>query len=278
TQDQRDVSRFLGIRSAAVAPLFWEGRLVGSITAGSERPRAFGAADAQLLMGIAGQVAYLAILPDRFDDLKRRVKALQADRREGVRLMAVVADAHAGFPSHDFVRLRDLAEKLALKLGQPPEQAEEIGLAAMLHDVGKYLVPARILSNPLQLSESEWETMRRHTVWGYELLSAHAGFALQAQAARWHHERWDGFGYPDGLVADEIPLPAAIAAVADAMDAMVYDRVYRGGMPAEAALAQVVAGAGSQFSPRVVDALVALYREGQISFLAPAREESRRAA
>jgi HD-GYP domain-containing protein (c-di-GMP phosphodiesterase class II) len=100
--------------------------------------------------------------------------------------------------------------------------------------------------------------MKQHTVWGEEFLAGRAGFSLAAMVARTHHERWDGAGYPDGLAADQIPEEAAIVTVADSFDAMTDDRPYRVGLSVHQALAEIVANRGTQFSPRVVDALLRL--------------------
>jgi response regulator RpfG family c-di-GMP phosphodiesterase len=253
----------------AVVPLFWEGRLIGTLAAASEREHAFGPTEAQVLTGVASHLDYLVAMPAVLDDVRVRLRDLRAWGGEGARMLATVADAHAGSPTHDFDRLRDIAEKLATRLGLPEDEVKQVGIATMLHDVGKYLVPQELLSRPDKLTEPEWAIMRRHTLWGYELLNQHPRFALAAQVARWHHERWDGRGYPDGLVADEIPLAAAIATVADALDAMVYDRVYREGLAPAQALRELLSGSGRQFSPRVVEALVALISEGQLPLLAP---------
>jgi HD-GYP domain-containing protein (c-di-GMP phosphodiesterase class II) len=105
--------------------------------------------------------------------------------------------------------------------------------------------------------------MQQHTIWGAEFLRATPGFELAAMVAISHHERWDGQGYPYGLIGDEIPEAAAIVAVADAFDAMTNDRPYRDGRPAASAVEEIEACAGRQFSPRVVAALVRLHaREG----------------
>jgi hypothetical protein len=266
-QSSRDFVRSRGIRCVAVVPLFWEERLIGTMAVASEREQAFGPIDGQLLMGIAGHLADLVAMPAVLDETRGTLRDLRAWGGEGARMLAEVADAHAGAPTHDFDRLRGIAEKLARRFELSEDEAKQVGIATMLHDVGKYLVPKELLCRPDKLSEDEWQVMRLHTVWGYQLLSKHPRFALAAQVARWHHERWDGRGYPDGLVGDEIPLAAAIATVADALDAMVYDRVYREGRSPEAALRELVAGSGRQFSPRVVEALVALIDDGELSLL-----------
>jgi HD-GYP domain-containing protein (c-di-GMP phosphodiesterase class II) len=111
--------------------------------------------------------------------------------------------------------------------------------------------------------------MKHHSVWGEQFLTGRSGFDLAAAIARAHHERWDGHGYPDGLVGDEIPDAAAIVAVADSFDAMTSDRPYKPGRSTAAAMHEIVACSGTQFSPRVVDAMIRLYKAHKL----PARRQ-----
>jgi HD-GYP domain-containing protein (c-di-GMP phosphodiesterase class II) len=106
--------------------------------------------------------------------------------------------------------------------------------------------------------------MKEHTVWGGDFLSGRPGFALAASVARSHHERWDGGGYPDGLAGEAIPFAAQIVTVADSFDAMTHDRPYKASRPVEEAVREIRVCAGSQFSPRVVDALIALHERGEL--------------
>ena len=269
---QRALSASLGIRTVVIAPLFWEGHHIGSLSATSAEPHAFGPIDGQLLMGIASQLSAIVSMAALLEDYRGRSLKLTSAHAEGVRLLAWVVEAQAGVPSHDFERMRTVSEAIARRLGLGQDEAEQTGLATMLHDIGKFRVPPAVLGRPQDLTEDEWDIVRRHTIWGHRLLREHPAFELASQVARWHHERWDGHGYPDGLAGDEIPLAVAIASVADALDAMVYDRVYREGMSASAALAELIAGAGSHFNPRVVDALVQLYDEGGLPLL-PSRQD-----
>jgi HD-GYP domain-containing protein (c-di-GMP phosphodiesterase class II) len=108
--------------------------------------------------------------------------------------------------------------------------------------------------------------MKQHTLWGSDFLAGQQGFHLAAEVARSHHERWDGTGYPDGLSGDAIPDSAQITAVADAFDAMTNDRPYRVGRPAADAVRELLTCSGSQFSPRVVDAVLRLFERNELRF------------
>ena len=125
----------------------------------------------------------------------------------------------------------------------------------MLHDLGKLGIADAILHKAGSLTDAEWEEMTRHPEIGARILE-HAGLRDIAAWVLAHHERLDGRGYPSGLAADEIPLEARILAVADAYEAMIADRPYRRGMPAEEARAELERCAGTQFDPTVVEAFL----------------------
>jgi HD-GYP domain-containing protein (c-di-GMP phosphodiesterase class II) len=156
--------------------------------------------------------------------------------------------------SEDVVELaRAVGELLALG----PASLLELEFAARLHDVGKIQVPDAVLNKPGPLEPHENEVIRCHATWGSETLSRIPGLEAVATIVRFHHERWDGAGYPDGLIGARIPLGSRIISVCDAYGAMTCDRPYRNALDPGDALAEIRAGAGSQFDPAVVRALVA---------------------
>ena len=121
--------------------------------------------------------------------------------------------------------------------------------------MGKILVPAAILQKVSPLTTMEASAIRRHTVYGGSILRKIPVLAFAAPVARWHHERWDGLGYPDGLVGNSIPLHARIVAVADALDAMTSVRAYRPAIGLEQAFEELEAQSGAQFDPLIVAAV-----------------------
>ena len=149
-----------------------------------------------------------------------------------------------------------LAVAVARRLGMSAEQIDEVARAAELHDVGKVGIPDAILDKPDPLDPHEWEFMRQHTILGERILSAAPALRPVARLVRSSHERWDGTGYPDGLLATEIPLGSRVVAVCDAYEAMTSDRPYRRAIPPEAACAELRATAGTQFDPEVVEAFI----------------------
>lgn len=152
------------------------------------------------------------------------------------------------------VRVAALATMLGSAIGMAESELRSLRVAALLHDVGKIAVPADILRKSSTLTVSEASTVRRHTVYGGAILRRIPVLAFAASTARWHHERWDGLGYPDGLVGHAIPLPARIVAVADALDAMTSVRPYRAAIAMDAAFEELEAHAGAQFDPLIVSA------------------------
>ena len=134
-----------------------------------------------------------------------------------------------------------------------------VRLSALLHDIGKIGVPDAILRKPGKLSDEEWVEMRKHPEIGRQILDQVGGaFSHMSNIVAAHHERWDGFGYPNGLSGEDIPLGARIITVVDAYDAMTERRVYREPLPVEAARAELRRCSGQQFDPRVVEAFLAV--------------------
>jgi hypothetical protein len=150
----------------------------------------------------------------------------------------------------------DIAKLLGIK---DEEELLTIYRGALMHDVGKIGVPDAILLKPDRLTEEEWEFMRRHPAMGYRILAQVPYLRPAAKIVLAHHERWDGKGYPRGLAGEAIPLGARIFAVCDTYDAIISDRPYRRGQSPEAALAEILRCAGTQFDPEVVEAFEALF-------------------
>ncbi len=161
-------------------------------------------------------------------------------------------------------RVTELALKIGRQMGCSDEQLDVLNFAGRLHDIGKIGIPDDILLKPGRLTDEEFEKIKTHPVIGAEIIGHLGLWESERQIVRWHHERYDGTGYPDGLTGEDIPLLARILSVADAFDAMSSNRVYRNAMPLERILSIMQGGAGSQFDPRVVKAFFTLQAEGQI--------------
>ena len=191
--------------------------------------------------------------------LEREVRERTADIRsaqEQVILRLVTASGYRDEETGEHIRrMGEYAAILARAAGWNESAADEIRLAATMHDVGKMGVADAILKKPGKLTAGEFEQMKEHTRIGARILEGSRIPLLQLarDIALCHHEKWTGGGYPDGLAGDAIPLPARIVAVCDVYDALVNDRVYRKALPEEKALAIIKEGRGTHFDPAVLD-------------------------
>ncbi len=161
----------------------------------------------------------------------------------------------SGYPDEHAAAVAELAILMAERLHLRADEMRTIVLGALLHDVGKVRIDERILAKPGPLDEDEWRDVQRHPYEGERLLDGVLEEEVLA-IVRSHHERWDGRGYPDALVAGEIPLGARIVAVADAYRAMLEHRPYRAAVTPSDALVEVEREAGAQFDPDCVAALM----------------------
>jgi putative nucleotidyltransferase with HDIG domain len=154
-----------------------------------------------------------------------------------------------------------LSLEVAEELGLDEHERHNVELAALLHDIGKIVIPDMIINKPGPLSDDEWALMKTHTIEGQRMLDRVGGVLREVGLiVRASHERWDGAGYPDGLAGERIPREATVVAAADAFNAMTTDRSYRRARSVEDAVAEMHACAGSQFAPDVVAALVRVVR------------------
>lgn len=191
-----------------------------------------------------------------------RETALRVSERErdGMVALARGAEAKDTDTGEHVLRVQTTSRELARLAGFDATRAEDVGWAAMLHDVGKLHVPDRILLKPGPLDADEWAVMRQHPIWGEQILARGDGFELARRIARSHHENFDGTGYPDGLAGESIPLAARIVRVTDAFDAMTNRRPYSEPRTMEEALEELARWAGRQFDPDLVELMIRLVR------------------
>ncbi len=181
--------------------------------------------------------------------------------------LAAVVDARDAYTAGHSRRVQLVAVAIARELGVDGDELESISYAALFHDIGKLAVPDSVLLKRGPLDEGEWWNVHEHPVEG-ERIIGHLGFLLgAAPAIRHHHERFDGTGYPDRLAGQDIPLGARVLHVADAFDSMISSRVYRIGLPLEAAVAELHGGCGAQFCPLCVAAFDRALRSGALDDL-----------
>jgi putative two-component system response regulator len=196
-------------------------------------------------------------LHDAIVQLERSQERLSAMHEETVRRLAQAAEYRDDATGRHIERMSRYCALLADRLGIDPAVIENVRLASLLHDVGKIAIPDSVLLKPGPLDDREWQLMRAHPELGHDLLrdSESDLLSLAASIALTHHERLDGSGYPHGLEGESIPIEGRIAAVADALDAMTSERVYKRARPLDEAFDELESGRGSLFDPDVLDAL-----------------------
>ena len=144
------------------------------------------------------------------------------------------------------------------------EEVSELRMEALLHDTGKIGVPDQVLNKPGKLTDGEFDIIKSHTTIGDDILAESSELLGASDTARYHHERYDGKGYPTGLSGKNIPVHTRIVSIADAYDAMHSDRVYRKGLLTETIRAELVKGRGTQFDPEFLDAFLSLFDSGAL--------------
>jgi putative nucleotidyltransferase with HDIG domain len=174
-------------------------------------------------------------------------------------LLADVVAADDFYTAEHSKSVVELSLAVAGAFNLDPERRRNLEFAALLHDIGKIAIPKEIINKPGDLDRAEWKTIKTHTIEGQRMLNRVGGFMSDVGLiARSHHEHWDGSGYPDGLAGEAIPLEARIIACCDAWNAMRTHRPYRKALSHATARADLVANAGSQFDPRVVDVTLSI--------------------
>lgn len=204
------------------------------------------------------------VLPkDVFEKLRQRGDQIWQSFRAKLEAMAVLAELRDDATGEHAFRVGRLSGIFAQRLGYPEHQVREIELAARLHDLGKLVVPDVILQKRGKLVEAEIEVMRRHTVEGSAILTEvkHEAFRPAADIALYHHEWWNGQGYPRGLSGDDIPEIARITALVDVFDALSHKRPYKPAWEFQRCISTIEGARGTQFDPRLCDVFLKLIGE-----------------
>lgn len=197
-----------------------------------------------------------------------RTRELEEERNNKEKLMleltkalAATIDAKDKYTSGHSLRVAQYSREIAKRLGYTEKQQDDIFLIGLLHDIGKIAVPDEIINKTSKLTDEEYEIVKKHPISGSEILSTIESMPEIKEGARWHHERWDGKGYPDNLLADEIPTNAQIISVADSYDAMTSTRSYRRVLPQKEVRKQIELGIGTQFNPDAAKIMLQLIDE-----------------
>ncbi|MBQ9438523.1 MAG: response regulator [Lachnospiraceae bacterium] len=175
--------------------------------------------------------------------------------------LASAIDAKDTYTNGHSGRVADYAREIARRYGYRGKKLEDIYMMGLLHDVGKIGVPDAVINKPAKLTDEEFEIIKNHPVLGARILVNIKEMPALVNGARFHHERYDGKGYPDGLAGEDIPEEARIIAVADAYDAMTSHRSYRAPMPQGVVREEIEKGKGTQFDPRFAEIMLGMIDE-----------------
>jgi len=202
------------------------------------------------------------------DEVDKRTAELSESRRkisnlslQVVTTLASTIDAKDKYTNGHSRRVAKYARELGRRMGKSPEELEEIYFIAILHDIGKIGIPDVIINKTSRLTLEEYNTIKPHAGIGAEILKNISEMPNMEIGAHWHHEHFDGSGYPDGLKGNEIPEIARIIAVADAYDAMTSRRSYRGALPQDVVRKEIEKGRGVQFDPLIADLMLDMIAE-----------------
>lgn len=194
-------------------------------------------------------------------ELKKQQEVINDLFLQTVKALSEAVDAKDRYTSGHSLRVAKYAKMIAAKMGKSQEEQEEIYRAGLLHDVGKIRIPEEIINKPDKLTDEEYNIIKIHTVTGYHILRGISGSDIIATAAKYHHERYDGRGYPNGLKENRIPEIARILGVADSYDAMSSNRSYRNALPQDVIKAEILKCKGTQFDPEIADIMIELIEE-----------------
>ncbi|MBO4498030.1 MAG: HD-GYP domain-containing protein, partial [Lachnospiraceae bacterium] len=186
------------------------------------------------------------------------VKTLSVEVMEA---LAHTIDAKDEYTRGHSVRVAGYSRMIAQRMGLSPEDCENVYYMGLLHDIGKIGVPNEIINSPTKLTDEEYGVIKTHPGIGFDILAEIKSRPDLAIGARWHHERYDGGGYPDGKAVNDIPIFARIIAVADSYDAMTSNRSYRSYMPQDKVRSEIEKNAGSQFDPDVARCMLSIIDE-----------------
>ncbi|MBP3338284.1 MAG: response regulator [Lachnospiraceae bacterium] len=208
---------------------------------------------------------FSSCLEEEVEEKTREIHT-QQEKLENLFLQTVTAlseavDAKDRYTSGHSNRVAEYAKMIASKLGKSKEEQEQIYRAGLLHDIGKIRIPAEIINKPGKLTDEEYNIIKIHPVTGYHILKGISDDNEIAVAAKYHHERYDGNGYPNGLEGEMIPEIARILGVADAYDAMASNRSYRNALPQDVVRKEIEKGKGTQFDPVIADIMLELMAE-----------------
>ena len=214
-----------------------------------------------LALRVRHTIELVRLQRDLSREVDRKTAAIKSLSMHIVETLAEAIDAKDAYTHGHSKRVAEYAQAIARRCGHDDEYCRSLYMMGLLHDVGKIGVPDAVINKPGRLTDEEFEMIRRHPDQGYKILGTIQEMPGLATGARWHHERYDGRGYPDGLAGEDIPEEARIIAVADAYDAMSSRRSYRDALPQAAVREEIVKGRGTQFDATFANVMLTMMDE-----------------
>ncbi len=251
-----------GIQALCAAPLVAKGQLMGVLAAAHRAPFRPDPDWLDFLEALADQTAIAIYSAKSFETAQRANQELSLAYETTIEGWSRALDLRDKETEGHTLRVTEMTLQLARMAGMTEQHLVHIRRGALLHDIGKMGVPDAILLKPDQLTDEEWEFMRKHPTYAYELLFPIEYLRPALDIPYCHHEKWDGTGYPRGLKGEQIPLAARLFAVVDVWDALRSDRPYRPGWPEGKVLEHIRGLAGTHLDPRAVELFWRLLREG----------------
>lgn len=214
-----------------------------------------------LILRVRHLLDLIRLQRDLHAEVERKTKEIEGLSLHVVHTLADAIDAKDAYTKGHSGRVAEYAREIAKRAGYSYDRQEEIYMMGLLHDVGKIGVPDAVINKPGKLTDEEFEKIKTHPGRGAQILQNIEEMPKLAIGARWHHERFDGMGYPDGLSDYDIPEEARIIAVADAYDAMTSNRSYRGVIPQDVVKGEFEKGSGTQFDPQFAAIMLEIIKE-----------------
>ena len=251
----------------AYVPGFYRNNLVGILFLGAKEDKsAFSPEELGFLSVLASDVVMAIQNSWLFEDLRKQLDVNKRLFHGTVKALSEAIEAKDKYTMGHTQRVAELSIAIAdtlgtmMKIENLERFKEDLNIAALLHDIGKIAIPEVVLNKPDALSNDELEYIIKHPMSGAEILNPIGEFEDVILGVKYHHERYDGKGYPFSLKGEEIPLIAAIISVADTFDAMTTDRAYKKALPEAEAIEEIRRNSGKQFNPTIVDAFLKSYR------------------
>ncbi len=252
-------------------PSYFHDELLGVLLLGNKKNgKGFTREDIGFFLALTSDVAMAIRNAHLFAELEQELEEKKRLFTCTTIALAAAIDAKDPYTHGHTTRVTNLSLDIAKRLSYKErgliekKDFEHLHIASLLHDIGKIGIPESILNKCGPLDDQERKVVQEHPVLGATILQPIKELHYSALGVKYHHERYDGSGYPDGLKGEDIPLIAAIISVADTFDAMATDRPYRKSLSKENSLSEIVNLRGTKYNPRVVDVLVELYHEGKV--------------